>query len=127
MAPSWFERYGTFKNGKMLPMYNAQKMTAAKIMDQPFILPNQSDSLCFHNSVEQIQSVSDAQLSNASESPMPALAANKHADSQLSTPAVEPDLLIMRPKKRKSATSELIPWHKELLQGSERLRDIRWL
>ncbi|KAG5148937.1 hypothetical protein AAZX31_06G191900 [Glycine max] len=124
MAPSWFERYGTFKNGKMLPMYNAQKMTAAKIMDQPFIVANQSDSLRFHNSVEQIQSVSDAQLSNASESPMPALAANKHADSQLSTPAVEPDLLIMRPKKRKSATSELIPWHKELLQGSERLRDI---
>ncbi|KAL3024889.1 hypothetical protein AAZX31_04G149400 [Glycine max] len=125
MAPSWFERYGTFKNGKMLPMYNVQKMTAAKIMDQPFILPNQSDSLCFHNSVEQIQSVSDAQLSNASESPMSASAASKHVDPQLLTPAVEPGLLVTRPKKRKSATSELIPWHKELLQGSERLRDIR--
>ncbi|KAL5055021.1 hypothetical protein RYX36_035703 [Vicia faba] len=27
MAPSWFEQYGTFKNGKMLPMYDARAMT----------------------------------------------------------------------------------------------------
>ena len=58
---------------------------------------------------------------------MSASAASKHVDPQLLTPAVEPGLLVTRPKKRKSATSELIPWHKELLQGSERLRDIRWL
>ncbi|RDX60434.1 hypothetical protein CR513_61423, partial [Mucuna pruriens] len=124
MAPSWFERYGTYKNGKMLPMYNVQKMTASKIMDQPFIVPNQSDSLHCHNSIEQINSVSDAQLSNARQSPMPASVASEHVDSLLSDPAVEHDLLIMRTKKRKSATSELLPWHKELLQGSERLRDI---
>ncbi|ESW10249.1 hypothetical protein PHAVU_009G193100 [Phaseolus vulgaris] len=116
MAPSWFERYGTFKNGKMLPMYNVQKMTAAKIMDQPFIVPNQS--------IEQIQNVSDAQLSNTRESPMSVSVASKHVDSQLSTPASEPELRFVRPKKRKSATSELIPWHKELLEGSKRLRDI---
>ncbi|KAK7411354.1 hypothetical protein VNO78_02787 [Psophocarpus tetragonolobus] len=125
MAPSWFERYGTFKNGKMLPMYNVQKMNAAKIMDQPFTVPNQSDSLHFHNSAGQVHSVSDAQQSNT-ESPMPPSVASKHVDSQLSiSSAVESDMLSMRPKKRKSATSELLPWHKELLQGSERLRDIR--
>ncbi|CAI8616927.1 unnamed protein product [Vicia faba] len=27
MAPSWFEQYGTVKNGKMLPMYDARAMT----------------------------------------------------------------------------------------------------
>ncbi|KAL2340708.1 hypothetical protein Fmac_008648 [Flemingia macrophylla] len=124
MAPSWFERYGTFKNGKMLPTYNVQKMTASKIMDQPLNVLNQSDSLHFHNSIEQINSVSGAQLSNARQSPIPASVASEHTDAQLSIPAVEHDLLIMRPKKRKSATSELLPWHKELLQGSERLRDI---
>lgn len=124
MAPSWFERYGTYKNGKMLPMHNVQKMTASKIMDQPFIVPNQSNSLHFHNSIEHINSVGDAHLSNASQSPMPVLVASEHLDSQFPTPAIENDLL-MRPKKRKSATSELLPWHKELLQGSERLRDIR--
>ncbi|KAK7301565.1 hypothetical protein RJT34_12432 [Clitoria ternatea] len=125
MAPSWFERYGTFKNGKMLPTYGL-KMAASKIMDQPFIVPNQSDSLHFHNSIEQVNSVSDAQaqLSNTRLSPVPASVASEHVDSQILAPVIAPGLLIMRPKKRKSATSELLPWHKELLQGSEKLRDI---
>ncbi|XP_022635185.1 uncharacterized protein LOC106757592 isoform X3 [Vigna radiata var. radiata] len=116
MAPSWFERYGTYKNGKMLPMYNVQKMTAAKIIDQPFVVPNQS--------IEQTHNVSEAQLSNPRESPMSLSVANKPVDSQLSTPAIEPELVFVRPKKRKTATSELIPWHEEILEGSERLRDI---
>ncbi|XP_061342987.1 uncharacterized protein LOC133289133 isoform X2 [Gastrolobium bilobum] len=124
MAPSWFEQYGTFKNGKILPMYDARKMTASKIMDHPSMVQNQSNSLHFHNSIEQVSSLSDDQLGNARQSPMPASVASEHVHSQLSTPAVEPDLLIMRPKKRKSATSELLPWHKELTQGSERLRNI---
>lgn len=119
MAPSWFERYGTYKNGKMLPMYNVQKMTAAKIIDQPFVVPNQS--------IEQTHNVSEAQLSNPRESPMSLSVANKPVDSQLSTPAIEPELVFVRPKKRKTATSELIPWHEEILEGSERLRDIRCL
>ncbi|KAJ1406253.1 hypothetical protein SESBI_25172 [Sesbania bispinosa] len=100
------------------------KMTAAKIMDQPFIVPNQSDGLRFQNSIEQVNSLSDAQLGSARQSPMPASVASENVHSQLSTPPVEPDLLIMRPKKRKSATSELLPWHKELAHGSERLRDL---
>ncbi|KAJ1421832.1 hypothetical protein SESBI_13470 [Sesbania bispinosa] len=97
MAPSWFEQYGTFKNGKMLPVSDIRTMTPPKIMDQPFIVKNQSGSL----------------------HPVP----SDHVLTQLPPPVVKPDLL-MRPKKRKSATSELMPWHKELKQGSERLRDI---
>ncbi|XP_045825181.1 uncharacterized protein LOC123917486 [Trifolium pratense] len=124
MAPSWFEQYGTFKNGKMLPIYDAQKITAAKVMDQPFIIPNQSDSLHFQNSTEQVNSLSDAQLGSTKDGPLPASVGSEHACSQLSTPTCEPDLLILRPKKRKSATSELLSWHKELTQGSERLRDL---
>ncbi|MCI22405.1 dentin sialophosphoprotein-like, partial [Trifolium medium] len=52
MAPSWFEQYGTFKNGKMLPMYDVRAMTP-KIMDQPFIVKNQAASLLLGNSMEQ--------------------------------------------------------------------------
>ena len=128
MAPSWFEQYGTFKNGKILPTYDVRKMTASKFMDQPFIVRNQLDSMPLCNSTEQVDSRSDAQLSNTRKSPIPASDASEHVPSQLSTaPAVEPDLRIMRPKKRKTATSELLPWHKELTQGSERIRNIRWL
>lgn len=125
MAPSWFEQYGTFKNGKILPMYDVQKMTAAKITDQPFTVPNQSDSLHFRNSINQVNSLSDAELGSTRQSPMPASVTSENVHYQLSSPTVESDLLIMRPKKRKSATSELIPWHKELTHGFERLRDLR--
>jgi len=127
MAPSWFEQYGTFKNGTTLPIYEAQKITTTKIMDQPFIIPNQSDSLHFQNSTERVNSLGDAQLGSTRHSPMLASVGSENACSQLSIPMGEPDLHILRPKKRKSATSELLSWHEELTQGSERLRDPRWL
>ncbi|KAJ1438887.1 hypothetical protein SESBI_02658 [Sesbania bispinosa] len=124
MAPSWFEQYGTFKNGKMLPVSDIRTMTPPKIMDQPFIVKNQSGSLHHGNSMEQVNSLNDAdQLGNAMQSPIPTSVASEHVLTQLlPPPVVKPDLL-MRPKKRKSATSELMAWHKELKQGSERLRD----
>ncbi|TKY55041.1 hypothetical protein E2542_SST19455 [Spatholobus suberectus] len=122
MAPSWFEQYGTFKNGKMLQMYDVRTMTPQKVMEQPLIR-NQSGSLHLANSMEQVNSLSDA--GHAGQNPMLTSVASEHLPSQLLLPpAVEPDLSSMRPKKRKSSTSELIPWHKELIQGSERLQDI---
>jgi hypothetical protein len=126
MAPSWFEQYGTFKNGKMLPMYDVRAMTP-KIMDQPFIVKNQAASLHLGNSMEQVNSLHEAgQQGHVRLSPMPTSVASVNVPSQLlSPPAIEPDLRIVRPKKRKSDTSELMAWHEELKQGSERLSDIR--
>jgi hypothetical protein len=128
MAPSWFEQYGTFKNGKMLPMYDVRAMTP-KIMDQPFIVKNQAASLHLGNSMEQVNSLHEAgQQGHVRLSPMPTSVASVNVPSQLlSPPAIEPDLRIVRPKKRKSDTSELMAWHEELKQGSERLSDIRFL
>jgi hypothetical protein len=128
MAPSWFEQYGTFKNGKMLPMYDARTMTP-KIMDQPFIVKSQAASLHLGNSMEQVNSLHEAgQQGHVRLSPMPTSVASVNVPSQLlSPPAIEPDLRIVRPKKRKSDTSELMAWHEELKQGSERLSDIRFL
>ncbi|KAK7388882.1 hypothetical protein VNO78_23709 [Psophocarpus tetragonolobus] len=127
MAPSWFEQYGTFKNGKMLQMYDVRTMTPQKAMEQqPLIMRNQSGCLHLANSMEQVNSLNDAgQLGNAGQNPMLTSVASEHLPSQLLLPpAVEPDLSTMRPKKRKSSTSELIPWHKELSQGSKRLHNI---
>ncbi|KAF1875956.1 hypothetical protein Lal_00006587 [Lupinus albus] len=126
MAPSWFEQYGTFKNGNVLPTYGIQTVTPPKLMDQPFILRSQSDNLHLGKPMEQVNSLSDAgQLGNARQTLMPTSVVNEHVPSQLMPPpAVEPDLPITLPKKRESTTSELMPWHKELSQGSERLHDI---
>ncbi|XP_020228089.1 uncharacterized protein LOC109809249 isoform X2 [Cajanus cajan] len=125
MAPSWFDKYGAFKNGKTLQMHDVRTMTPHKVMEQPLIR-NQSGSLHIANSVEQVNSLSVAgQLGNGGQNPMLTSAGSEHLPSQLLLPpAVEPDLSSMRPKKRKDSTSELIPWHKEMSLGSERLQDI---
>ncbi|KAL2322102.1 hypothetical protein Fmac_026481 [Flemingia macrophylla] len=124
MAPSWFEQYGTFKNGKMLQMYDVRTMTPQKVLEQSLIR-NESGSLHIANSMEQVSSLSVAgQLGNAGKNPMLTSAASDLPSQLLLPPAVEPDLSSMRPKKRKSSSSELVPWHRDLSQGSERLQDI---
>ncbi|XP_050902108.1 uncharacterized protein LOC127110584 [Lathyrus oleraceus] len=125
MAPSWFEQYGTFKNGMILPMHDVRAMTP-KIMDQPFIVKNQSASMHLGSSMEQVNRLNNTdQHAHARLSPIPTSVVSVNVPSQLLPPAVEPDLHVARPKKRKSANSELMAWHEELKQGSERLRDIR--
>lgn len=127
MAPSWFDQYGTFKNGQMLPTYDVRKNATAKALEQPFILGKPSDSLLAHNSVEQVNAAADAShpanvQQNSTSTSM--------ANDQFSTPHLLPpdvtdqSLVVVRPKKRKSATSGLIPWHKELTEGSQRLLNI---
>ncbi|XP_054805029.1 uncharacterized protein LOC129308067 isoform X2 [Prosopis cineraria] len=125
MAPSWFEQYGTFKNGNLLPMCDVRNKTPPKIMEQASIGQSQSDNLQVRSSIEQVNSLGDtSQFGNAQQSPAPVSVASEHVASQIMPPpAVEPGM-VMRQKKRKSETSELVPWHKELAQGSERLPSI---
>lgn len=127
MAPSWFEQYGTLKSDKLSQMYDARKMTPSKIMDQPLIVQNQADSLQVRSSSEQVNGLGNTgQFGNDRQSPIPVSVSSEHVASQmLPPPTVESDTVISRQKKRKSDTSELVPWHKELSQGSERLRSIR--
>ncbi|KAJ7956456.1 putative Dentin sialophosphoprotein-like protein [Quillaja saponaria] len=121
MAPSWFNQYGTFKNGKILPAYDVQIMAPPNVLEQPLMVGKQSDSLHSHNSVGEVDAASDTnQLANARQIPVPV--ASEHMNSN--SLHHEHPLVVMRPKKRKTATSELVPWHKELTHGSERLHNI---
>lgn len=129
MAPSWFERYGSLKNGQMLPLYDGRKTATAKALEQPFIVGKPSDELLAHNSVEQVNAAASAShLGYVRQGSTSTSVANE----QLSTPHllssdVTDQSLVVRPKKRKSVTLGLIPWHKELTEGSQRLLNIRWL
>ena len=54
MTPSWFNQFGTFKNGEILPTYDARKNGTAKIAGQPFTFGMSSDnSFLAHKSLEQ--------------------------------------------------------------------------
>ncbi|KAM5570880.1 hypothetical protein ABKV19_011498 [Rosa sericea] len=123
MAPSWFDQYGTFKNGQILPMHDTLRATL-KSMEQPSIAGKPGDL----HAREQMEEPIDT--SDASTIPQ-SLALKPISSEQLTSPhllrpdATDESLTVERPKKRKSATSELSPWHKELTKVSQRLLNMR--
>ncbi|XP_010258089.1 PREDICTED: uncharacterized protein LOC104597970 isoform X1 [Nelumbo nucifera] len=122
MAPSWFDQYGTFKNGQMLPMYDAWK--TAKTAAQQFFFGKPSESLPTHASTEQVSMVDSSQVGSIWQSTTTTLVASKHLSPQIVLPdASDQSLAVVRPKKRKSVTLELQSWQKEVTQGSHRLQN----
>ncbi|XP_026400502.1 uncharacterized protein LOC113296405 [Papaver somniferum] len=155
MAPSWFEQYGAYKNGKMLLVNNIRKLEESK----GSLLPaNSSESLntpimiepanVFHTSQgiaptsvasERVSpshslrtcytpiAIEPANVSHTSQSIATTSAANEHVSPPRSLPSQVTDqsLSVMKPKKRKSEGLDLLPWHKEVMRGSQRLLNIR--
>ncbi|XP_059670440.1 uncharacterized protein LOC132315979 isoform X2 [Cornus florida] len=100
MAPSVFKYYGTLRNGQMLPMYDAR---AAKNAAQLFPLGKPSENLHMNASMFTI---------------------NAPDDSQQHLEVIDQNLAAVRPKKRKISIPDFLPWHKEVTQGSWRLKSI---
>ncbi|XWS60458.1 hypothetical protein CRYUN_Cryun07bG0038000 [Craigia yunnanensis] len=126
IAPSWFDRYGTFKNGKMLPIYDAQKIAMMKATEKSFIVGRPSDSLHALHSSELVNAARDAsQMDNARQSSNLMPIASEHISPFSLPPDItNQNLVVLRAKKRKSMTSELLPWHREVTQGSQRPQNI---
>ncbi|XP_074371699.1 LOW QUALITY PROTEIN: uncharacterized protein LOC141712600 [Apium graveolens] len=121
MAPSWFNQYGSFKNGQMLQVYDASKATVEH--------PSRQSFTNFHTeSQEHMNVVADTnEISNKQQNSVPALIAIERLSSLQS---LLPDdacgnLAISRLKKRKCATSELQSWEKEVSQSFSDLLCLR--
>ncbi|XP_058070377.1 uncharacterized protein LOC131219324 [Magnolia sinica] len=127
MAPSWFERYGTYKNGQIPGMSDGMDNSRrpAKAAAQQFFFGKASDSLHANTATEQETAVDASQVAGVWQSPANLAAANEHLSSPHSLPPVvlNQTLAVVRPKKRISVALEL-PWHKEVTEGSERLQNI---
>ncbi|KAJ8550727.1 hypothetical protein K7X08_000097 [Anisodus acutangulus] len=110
MAPSWFNQYGTFKNVQMLQMYEAHRTASMKTTDQPFTLGNSSNGLQAFDSIP-----TNADRSNLGKSSFASPAAIEDFSSPQTLPLnVGQHHQLLKPKKRKRVTSELIPWCKEV-------------
>lgn len=121
MAPSWFNQYGTFKNGQILTMYDMRKAAAMKTVEQPFNLGNSSGSLETDKSKELVNAAADTgQLGAIVQNSAPPSVAIEHFSSPLPTNVGGQNFVVLRPKKRKS----LHPWHKEVSQASRNLHTI---
>ncbi|KAK6123094.1 hypothetical protein DH2020_043155 [Rehmannia glutinosa] len=124
MAPSWFNQYGTLKNGQMLQIYEARNVTPSRPGEPPFTPAKSSSGFDMLNSEEKgsAASTDECQTDNSDQNPTPSLVANGHLPSQSSQLNVTGQHLVsLRPEKRKSATSEFHPWHKEISEGSQDL------
>ncbi|XP_060172589.1 uncharacterized protein LOC132603509 [Lycium barbarum] len=119
MAPSWFNQYGTFKNAQMLQMYEAHKAASMRSTDQPFTLVKSSNGL---QAFDSIQGVFPANTDRSNLGP--SSFASSVAIEDFSSPQTLPLNVgqhhqLLKPKKRKRVTSELIPWCKEVSLDSQ--------
>jgi hypothetical protein len=125
MAPPWFKQYEAFRDGQIPPTYDA--MLAKPVAGQiSFGKPSQN--LNEFSFVEGIDAADASQSGRVSPSSA-TFRANEPFLAPCLWPLDETDqcLAIVRPKKRKTATSDLLPWHKEVMQDSQRVQNIRCL
>ncbi|KAJ7974319.1 putative Dentin sialophosphoprotein-related [Quillaja saponaria] len=123
MAPSWFKQYSTSVNGPMAPFSDAR---VAKNAAGIFPLRKPFQSMYPYSSLEQIDAASAIQSSRV----LPERAATLATSVPFPSPHVLPSnvtdqsMTTVRPKKRKTRTSELLPWYKEVTEGSGVIQNI---
>uniref|UniRef100_A0A1D1YB14 Putative FAD-linked oxidoreductase ygaK n=1 Tax=Anthurium amnicola TaxID=1678845 RepID=A0A1D1YB14_9ARAE len=124
MAPSWFGQYENFKSEQSLAMYNGfggpQKIAKASAQHFPF--SKASESTDVPSPAEQRND--SVLVESVWQSSSTTGVAHEHSSLHYAPADAVDHNLIPKPKKRKTATSELLPWHKIITQGSERLQSI---
>ncbi|KAL3617856.1 hypothetical protein CASFOL_038177 [Castilleja foliolosa] len=123
MAPSWFNQYGPLKNGQM-PIYNAHKVTSLRSDEPPSTLGRSSSILDVLSLEKNINAdpIGACQVDGTLKS-APTLVSHENFSSaqSLQLDVIAQQQVILRPKKRKIATSELDPWHREISDGSQNI------
>ncbi|KAJ8563187.1 hypothetical protein K7X08_031639 [Anisodus acutangulus] len=116
LEPSWLNQCRTLKNGQMLHMYDARRAAAMKTVEQLFTIGKSSSSLHALNTMLQvIPATSDrSPIDNLGPNSVPSSAAFENFSSPTLPVNVGHQHLILNPMKRKRATSEHTPWHREV-------------
>ncbi|KAL5723129.1 hypothetical protein ACHQM5_006561 [Ranunculus cassubicifolius] len=121
MAPTWFDRYGVIKPEQILPTQNAQS-TVKSI--SPFNFGKGSEVFVSNSSKEHLNAVDATQAGNACQSMARTIVHSENLIQMQSQPleSNNQNLPVVRPKKRKTEKPMLMPWHKEISRGSQRLQ-----
>ncbi|KAK1296610.1 hypothetical protein QJS10_CPB15g01448 [Acorus calamus] len=113
MAPSWFEQYGS-KNGQILASYQGLggSQKTAKAVAQQYFFTKVSESMGTQSFAEQRNETD--QISRVWQSTPSAIIVHNNLSSHDSQLRNDDTVAAVRPKKRKSAASDLLPWHKKV-------------
>ncbi|KAJ8775342.1 hypothetical protein K2173_020346 [Erythroxylum novogranatense] len=114
MVQSWFKQNGSLQNGQMARMFDSGLSRIGK----------SSQDLDIQTSMEQLSSAGDAGQGGMVWPNGSTTVATSQQVRVPYTSGTPNQLAIIRPKKRKAATIEPLPWHKEVTQDSKRVRSI---
>ncbi|KAK1317357.1 hypothetical protein QJS10_CPA05g00933 [Acorus calamus] len=121
MAPSWFEQYGSYKNGQILGTCEGLgSQRTAKAAAQQYFFTKVSEGMGTHSFAEQRNETS--QVARICQNTPNTVMVHNNLSSQDSQ--FPNDALAVRPKKRKSAALYHLPWHKKVVDHSQRLQSI---
>ncbi|XP_010452762.1 PREDICTED: uncharacterized protein LOC104734811 isoform X1 [Camelina sativa] len=115
MAPSWYSQYGSFKNGLVQPVNDIGRSTPLKIGEQSSNVGSAVDGT---HSIQLSKQFHMHQMSGSA----PGLETPSSESLLLS--ATDKFLNVDKPKKRKTAISELLSWNKEVMQDPQRLKTL---
>ncbi|XP_029120843.1 uncharacterized protein [Elaeis guineensis] len=123
MAPSWFVQYGAYKDGQILAMRDGFSNSQRTANSATCFFAKVSESM--HNSTLVEQGFNSSKVGTLQQNASSTIIATTDDSPSHSLPldAIDNNVILM-PKKRKSSTVELLPWHKEVMQGSRRLQTI---
>ncbi|KAJ6359053.1 hypothetical protein OIU76_000711 [Salix suchowensis] len=126
MAPSWFDQYGTSKNGQILQMHDAQRTISMSTSEMPFTTGRHDDRSHAHSSIEQGNAAAAASQFGIVQksSSRSSIAIENFSSPQSLQPSGDVNLVVTRPNKRKIVVAELVPWYKEMMQGPQRLQNV---
>ncbi|CAN4099402.1 unnamed protein product [Withania somnifera] len=116
LEPFWFNHCRTLQNGQMLHMYDARGVAAMKAVEQPFSMGKSSSNSHALNTMLQIMPASSDRsiIGNIGPNSVPSSAAIELFSSPTLSANTGQQHLILEPMKRKRATSENTPWHREV-------------
>ncbi|THU51190.1 hypothetical protein C4D60_Mb06t28390 [Musa balbisiana] len=120
MAPFWFEHYGTYKNGRMVALCDAQRSGKTAIQ-QPFVQKfpaRMDDSDVVEQKLDSSHGSSYGQGTSAIKTDP-----SRSSPFLLAQNVMDHDI-ILRSKKRKSEITDM-PWHKIITVCPERSQSIR--
>ncbi|CAN6470298.1 unnamed protein product [Victoria cruziana] len=130
MANSWFEQFGTYKNGQFVTASDrfAVPQNSTKAAAQQFFFGRLSENTRSHAIVEQRSFSEVSQVGSVPSMPnSTTMEAAKDHPSQVQ--ASQPDVngqvqVLVKQKKRKTLPLELLPWHKVVTHTSRSLQSI---
>uniref|UniRef100_A0A1J3DBQ4 Uncharacterized protein n=1 Tax=Noccaea caerulescens TaxID=107243 RepID=A0A1J3DBQ4_NOCCA len=124
MAPSWYSQYGTFKNGLVQPVNGTGMFTPLKIGEQSSNLGSSVDGTHSVQLSKQLNTADPSYGLHMQQMSGPIPGAETPLTESLPRGATDNLPMVGKPKKRKTATAEVLSWNKEVMQGPQRLKTL---